>query len=165
MALGPWGVRWNGAGSGELWRWVSSDCVIFFVLGIWVWGVKRWEYREETKIQKSWSGGPLNVFNFITEVPLETPVCCLKSTLSTFQKMLFKHGFCSNNFQTTLFWKQWPNTFLKILDTSVQCLNIEHYVLKMVTKHALNLLGNPSLEIGFDKHFEKFFVKHFFREF
>ena len=45
-------VRINRAGSvrGEVeWRWVrrvmevgeSSDCVIFFVPGIWVWGVKR----------------------------------------------------------------------------------------------------------------------------
>ena len=33
MALGPWEVRWNDAGSRELWRWVApSDCVIFFVL-------------------------------------------------------------------------------------------------------------------------------------
>ena len=137
MALG----QWSYGGGWELWRSVApSDCVIFFVPGIWVWGVKRWEYREETKIQKSWSGGPLSVFNFITEVPLKTPVCCLKLAPSTFQKTLFKHGFWSNNFQTTLFWKRWPNTFFKILDTSVQCLNTEHCVLKMVTKRALKSL-------------------------
>ena len=135
MALG----QRSYGGGWELWSWVSSDCVIFFVPGIWVWGMKRWEYKEETKIQKSWLGGSLSVFNFITEVPLETPLCCLKSAPSTFQKTLFKHGFWSNNFQTTLFWKRWPNTFFKILHTSVQCLNIEHYVLKRVTKRALNL--------------------------
>ena len=79
------------------------------------------------------------MFNLITEVPLETPVRCLKSAPSTFQKTLFKHGFWSNNFQTILFWKRWPNTFFKILDTSVQYLNTEHCVLKRVTKRALSL--------------------------
>ena len=149
-------VRINGAGSmrGEVeWHWVRGVMEVGESYGAgWVrivWsslyqvfgfgGVKRWEYREETNIQKSWSGGSLSVFNFITEVPLETPICCLKSAPSTFQKTLFKHGFWSNNFQTALFWKRRLNTFFKILDTSVQCLNTEHCVLKRVTKRALNL--------------------------
>ena len=41
-------------------------------------------------------------FNFITKLPSETSVYCLKSPLATFQNM-FKLGFFSNNFQTTLF--------------------------------------------------------------
>ena len=73
-----------------------------------------------------------------------------------FGAIIFKQPYFENGDQTR---------FFKILDTSVQCLNTEHCVLKRVTKRALNLLGNPSLEIGFDKNFEKFFVKHFFREF
>ena len=52
-------------------------------------------------------------------------VYCLKSAPATFQNILFKHGFWSNNFQTTLFWTPWPNIFFQILDTSVQCLNTE----------------------------------------
>ena len=91
-------------------------------------GEMRWEYREERKqrLKKSWSGGSehspkklISEFNFITEVPSETLVYCLKSAPATFQNMLFKHGFWSNNFQTTLFWTPWPNTFFQILDTSV----------------------------------------------
>ena len=141
-------IRINGAGSvrGEVeWRWVRGvmevgEFGLCDLLCTRYLGLGHEEMRvEETKIQKSWLGGSLNVFNFITEVPLETPVCCLKSAPSTFQKTLFKYGFCSNNFQTTLFWKRWPNTFFKILDTNVQCLNIEHCVLKRVTKRALNL--------------------------
>ena len=42
-------------------------------------------------------------FNFITKLPSETSVYCLKSPLATFQNMLFKLGFFNNNFQTTLF--------------------------------------------------------------
>ena len=113
-----------------------------------VWGVKRWEYREERRqrLKKSWSGGSehspkklISEFNFITKVSSETSVCCLKSAPSTFQKMLFKHGFLSNNFQTTLFWTPWPNTFFQILDTNVQRLNTEHCVLKRQTKRPLNI--------------------------
>ena len=78
-------------------------------------------------------------FNFITKLPSETSVYCLKSPPTTFQNVLFKHGFFSNNFQTTLFWTPWPNIFFQILDTSVQCLNTEHCVLKRHTKRPLSL--------------------------
>ena len=72
----------------------------------------RGEYREERRqrLKKSLSGGSehspkklISEFNFTTEVPSETSVYCLKSASATFQNMLFKHGFWSNNFQTTLF--------------------------------------------------------------
>ena len=91
-------------------------------------GEMRWEYRgEETKFlkkklisgsidsQKSW----FNVFNFITQLPSETLVHCLKSPPATFRNILFKHWFFSNNFQTTLFWTDRPNMYFCLLDTSV----------------------------------------------
>ena len=122
-------------------------------------GEMRWEYREErrdemrvqrakeTKLKKkSWSVGPrqskklIIYFAFITELPLNALVYCLKSTPATFQNILFRHGFFSNNFQTTLFWTLWPNIFFQILDTSVQCLNTEHCVLSWQTIRLLSLL-------------------------
>ena len=118
--------------------------------GGWVRTVHREERRDEMRVQrgketkikkKSWLGGSkhspkklISEFNFITEVPSKTSVYCLKSASATFQNMLFKHGFWSNNFQTTLFWTPWPNTFFQILDTCVQCLNTTHCVLKRQTK-------------------------------
>ena len=72
-------------------------------------------------------------------------VYCLKSAPATFQNILFKHGFWSNNFQTTLFWTPWPNIFFQILDTSVQCLNTEHCVLKRQTKQPLNHLTSSTI--------------------
>ena len=121
-------------------------------------------------VQKRWSGGfehspkkLISEFNFITETPSETSVCCLKLAPSTFQKMLFKHGFWSNNFQTTLFWTPWPNTFFQILDTSVQCLNTEHCVLKRQTKRPLRFSKfTPKKEI-FEK-FEEFLSRLVWRE-
>ena len=65
MALGPWGVRWNGARWGELLRWVAHYCVWSSLYQVfWVWGVKRWEYKEETNIQKSWLGEPHKCVQF-----------------------------------------------------------------------------------------------------
>ena len=66
---------------------------------------------EETKLKKKkadqWvraqSKKLIIDFNFITQLPSETTVYCLKSPPATFQNILFKHGFFSNNFQTTLF--------------------------------------------------------------
>ena len=80
--------------------------------------------------KKSW----LNVFNFITQLPSETCVHCLKSPPATFQNILFKHWFFSNNFQTILFWTDRPNIYFCLLDTSVQCLNTEHCVFSWQTK-------------------------------
>ena len=116
----------------------------------------RWEHREErrdemrvqrgeeTKLKKMLiSGSEYNPkkliieFNFITKLPSETSVY-LKSPPATFQSMLFKHGFFSNNFQIILFWTPWPNIFFQILDTSVQCLNTKHCVLSWQTKRPLN---------------------------
>ena len=75
--------------------------------------------------QKSW----VNVFKFITNLPSEMCVQCLKSPPATFQNILFKHWFFGNNFPTTAFWTDRPNIYFCHLDTSVQCLNTEHYVL------------------------------------
>ena len=111
-------------------------------------GEMRWEYREERRqnYKKNWSMGPrqskklIIYFAFIMELPLNALVYCLKSPPATFQNILFKHEFFSNNFQTTLFWTLWPNIFFQILDTSVQCLNTEHCVLSWQTIRLLSLL-------------------------
>ena len=141
-------------------RWVRYTCVPTMHRDERRGGM-RWEYREERRqrLKKSWSGGSeqspkklISEFNFITEVPSKTSVCCLKSTPATFQKMLFKHGFWSNNFQTILFWTPWPNTFFQILDTSVQCLNTEHCVLKRQAKWPLiHLAQVRPFHFKFDK--------------
>ena len=76
------------------------------------------------------------MFNFITQLPSETCVHCLKSPPATFQNILFKHWFFSNNFQTTLFWTDRPYIYFCLLDTSVQRLNTKHYVLSWQTERA-----------------------------
>ena len=114
-------------------------------------GEERWDESTERKgdkikkkKKKLISGSEHNSkkliieFNFITKLPSETSVYCLKSPLATFQNMLFKLGFFNNNFQTTLFWTLWPNIFFQILNTSVQCLNTEHCVLSWQTKRPLS---------------------------
>ena len=47
MALGPWGVRWNGAGWRELWRWVeSSGFTAAGVIFVAVWSLGHENRRE-----------------------------------------------------------------------------------------------------------------------
>ena len=50
-----------------------------------------------------------------------------------FGAIIFKQPYFENGDQTR---------FFKIMDTSVQCLNTEHCVLKIVTKRALSVLWN-----------------------
>ena len=69
---------------------------------------------EETKLKKKkkkkanqWvraqSKRLIIYFAFITKLPSNASVYYLKSPPATFQNILFKHEFFSNNFQTTLF--------------------------------------------------------------
>ena len=71
-------------------------------------GEERWDESTERrgdKIEKKLISGSehspkklIIEFNFITELPLETSVYCLKSPSVTLQNILFKHEIFSNNF-------------------------------------------------------------------
>ena len=49
------------------------------VLGADGFGVKGWEEERRQYLKKSWPGGPIIVFKIITELLLNTSVCCLKT--------------------------------------------------------------------------------------
>ena len=108
-------------------------------------------------------------FNFITHLPSEISIYCLKSPSVTFQNILFKHGFFNNNFQTTLFWILWPNIFFSLLDTSVQCF--KHWTLcfeltdqmgsKWHQTYYICLRVWPIFTLFFFFHLSKFHSFHF----
>ena len=92
------------------------------------------EKREERE-GLSHQVGPTNLKVF-TVLPLESIVCCSKIGPRRFQKVLFKNHIFNSIVQTTLNTNSWPNMCFFFLNTSVQCLNTEHWCLKSVTKRA-----------------------------
>ena len=101
--------------------------------------------REEKILEKKLTRWAHNSVQHNYQSATKLSVCCLKTGQSMFQNHHFKHRLLNNLFQTTREQEWSTKHIFYFLDTSVQCLNTKHYVLKWVTKRPPSLSPHSSL--------------------